>query len=81
MQFKRITNEWKNSDNISIYKGNLSLKFEIKKYRASNRTTIYGGWIQFRDDMQLNVGDLCYFRWINESYHHFRVEIIRAASD
>ncbi|WOH08669.1 hypothetical protein DCAR_0728113 [Daucus carota subsp. sativus] len=81
VQFKRITNEWKNSDNISIYKGNLSWKFEIKKYRASNRTTIYGGWIQFRDDMQLNVGDLCYFRWINESYHHFRVEIIRAASD
>ena len=73
----RVTNQWKNNDKISIYKGHFSWEFEIRKCRTANRTTINNGWKNFRKDMNLDVGDFCYFRWINESYHHFRVEVVR----
>ena len=71
---------WKKKDKIHVYKGGVSWEFDIKKKsRNGIRTTIHGGWIQFRNNLQLNLGDGCFFRWIDESFHHFRVEIVKAA--
>ncbi|WOG82393.1 hypothetical protein DCAR_0101557 [Daucus carota subsp. sativus] len=77
VDFSRLTNQWKNKDKISVYKGHLSWVLEIKKRRRENRTTIHDGWIDLRDSLHLTIGDKCYFRWINESYHQFRVEIVK----
>ncbi|KAL1831329.1 hypothetical protein ACET3Z_000980 [Daucus carota] len=77
VEFKRFTNLWKKNDTIWVYKGSLSWEFEIRKSGKGKRTTIHGGWIHFRNALQLNVGDRCFFRWINESYNHFRVEIVK----
>ncbi|WOH01235.1 hypothetical protein DCAR_0520616 [Daucus carota subsp. sativus] len=77
VEFKFLTDQWKKRDKITVCKGRLQWKLEIRKARKGNRITINGGFIALRTDMQLDVGDCCFFRWINESYHHFRLEIVK----
>ncbi|KAL1819307.1 hypothetical protein ACET3Z_014176 [Daucus carota] len=79
VEFNRVTAQWKKKDRIHVFKGALKWEFDIRKRRTGNRTSIHGGWIKFCQDLQINVGDECYFRWIDESFHHFRVEILKAA--
>lgn len=64
--------------NIKVFKGDCCRELEIKKRSKGKRTAIHSGWIKFRDDLQLNVGDCCCFKWIDESYQRFRVEVVRA---
>lgn len=70
---------WKSNVKISVHHKQFTWEFEIRKSRIYKRTAIYGGWVQFKNDLQLCGGDTCYFRWINESYHQFRVEIVRGS--
>ncbi|KAK1370937.1 hypothetical protein POM88_037029 [Heracleum sosnowskyi] len=42
------------------------------------RTTIHDGWLPFRDDLGLNIGDQCIFKWKDRSYNHFIVEVVKA---
>ena len=56
----------------------LNWKLEVRKRKFGKRATINRGWIEFMDDLGLNVGDKCWFKWIDESYHCFRVEVVRA---
>ncbi|KAL1826920.1 hypothetical protein ACET3Z_005332 [Daucus carota] len=77
VEFKFLTDQWKKRDKITVCKGRLQWELEIRKARKGNRITINGGFIALRTDMQLDVGDCCFFRWINESYHHFRLEIVK----
>ena len=75
--FFRTSVFWK-KDTITAYNGVESWKLEVRKRKFGKRATINRGWIEFMDDLGLNVGDKCWFKWIDESYHCFRVEVVRA---
>lgn len=47
VDFKRVTDQWKKNDKISIHKGNISWVLAIRKRPSENRTTINDGWIKF----------------------------------
>ncbi|KAL1815728.1 hypothetical protein ACET3Z_018302 [Daucus carota] len=76
--FFRLSVFWKKKDTITAYNGIESWKLEVRKRKFGERATINRGWIEFRDDLGLNVGDKCWFKWIDDSYHCFRVEVVRA---
>ncbi|KAK1374665.1 hypothetical protein POM88_030858 [Heracleum sosnowskyi] len=77
-KFSHFRDVWKKKDYITVYDGSRSWEFEIRKRRESKRTTIHQGWIQFRGDLQLNVGDVCKFESIDEDLWKFRVKILRS---
>ncbi|KAL1804954.1 hypothetical protein ACET3Z_028022 [Daucus carota] len=78
-QFQRLTASWKKKDKIRVYRGGMSWEFEIRKRRPGNQTAIHGGWIEFRQEIELKVGDCCFFWCLDESNHHFRLEIVKSS--
>ncbi|KAK1387750.1 hypothetical protein POM88_015928 [Heracleum sosnowskyi] len=64
-------------DYITAYKDQRCWLLQIHKRLDWKRNTIHNGWIQFRDDMELYVGDVCVFRWKNDTVHNFDIEIVR----
>lgn len=48
------------ADRIKVYHGKRKWCLGIKK--RQRRVEIHGGWVQFRKDLQLEVGDICLFR-------------------
>lgn len=78
VDYFRVFDWWKKKDSITVYDGARSWVLEVRKRRTGKRTTINAGWLKFRDDLRLNVGDRCIFIWIDESYHRFRIELRRA---
>ncbi|KAK1370933.1 hypothetical protein POM88_037025 [Heracleum sosnowskyi] len=53
-------------------------RFHMLNYSYGVRTTIHDGWLPFRDDLGLNIGDQCIFKWKDTSYNHFIVEVVKA---
>ncbi|KAL1815677.1 hypothetical protein ACET3Z_018251 [Daucus carota] len=78
-QFQPLTASWKKKDKIRVYRGGMSWEFEIRKRRPGNQTAIHGGWIEFRQEIELKVGDCCFFWCLDESNHHFRLEIVKSS--
>ncbi|XP_074351618.1 uncharacterized protein LOC141690742 [Apium graveolens] len=78
VDFNNLTLFLKKREEIKVFLGDRCWLLEVRKRREGNRTAILGGWIQFRDDLKLNVGDQCVFIWIDESYNRFRIELVRA---
>lgn len=78
MDYNRLFVFWKKKENIKVFIGDRCWQLGIRKRNKGKRTAIHSGWIEFRNDLQLNVGDKCCFKWIDESYQRFRVEILKA---
>ncbi|KAK1371083.1 hypothetical protein POM88_037175 [Heracleum sosnowskyi] len=75
--FRNVTDLWLTQDSFTAYSDNRCWRLEIKKRRDWARTEIHGGWIQFRDDMQLGIGDVCVFQFKNDTLHNFNVRVIK----
>ena len=43
----------------------------------SRRTTIHDGWIQFRDDLGLRLGDVVVLEGADHFRTHFAVQVMR----
>lgn len=76
-EFRDSTISWRKNDYIVAYSGNRSWKLQVKKSSDWTRTTIHDGWIEFRNDLDLKVGDLCVFECPAFSNRHFQVRVIR----
>lgn len=76
-----LCNAWSKVDYITVYNGMRCWKLEIRHRDDRKRTTINGGWLRFRDDSQLEEGDLCVFEWMNHSIHNFNVRIVKGNPD
>ncbi|KAK1372626.1 hypothetical protein POM88_028819 [Heracleum sosnowskyi] len=75
--FRNITDLWLTQDCFTAYSDKRCWRLEIKKSRDWTRTEIHGGWIQFRDDMHLGIGDVCVFQLKNDTLHNFNVRVIK----
>ncbi|WOG83495.1 hypothetical protein DCAR_0102670 [Daucus carota subsp. sativus] len=78
-EYRTLTDWWGKREEISIFRGRRCWELEIRKRADNKRTTIHDGWIQMRDDLQLEVGDTCWFKWKDESYHRFTVVVEKAS--
>ncbi|KAK1377744.1 hypothetical protein POM88_024488 [Heracleum sosnowskyi] len=78
VQFRDLREMWSRNEQIIVYKDDCSWPLRIKKRPDWKRTTIHDGWLQFRDDLGLNIGDQCIFKWKDRSYNHFIVEVVKA---
>ncbi|WOH06079.1 hypothetical protein DCAR_0625502 [Daucus carota subsp. sativus] len=73
-----ITVCWRKKDYISIYSGEKGWKLQVRNRGGkSNRTTIHEGWIQFRDDLGLHLGDVVVLECARNSRHHFSLQVVR----
>lgn len=77
VKFKKVFQAWNKNDYITAYAETRCWKLQTRKRRDSKRTTIHNGWLQFRDDLQLAVGDLCMFEWKNDTVRNFNVRIVK----
>ncbi|KAK1404590.1 hypothetical protein POM88_004195 [Heracleum sosnowskyi] len=80
VDFNFVREWWNRVDYITAYKDQRCWSLQIRIRRDWKRTTIHKGWIQFRDDMELSVGDVCVFRWKNDTVHNFDIDIVRAVT-
>lgn len=64
-------------DEITVFHGDRRWSLEIRKRKDGQRTTIHDGWIEFRDDFQLKIGDVCLFTRKDDSIRKFTVQLIR----
>ncbi|WOG90789.1 hypothetical protein DCAR_0310034 [Daucus carota subsp. sativus] len=73
-----VTAFWKKRDYINVYLGEKAWKLQVR-YRGanSNRTTIHDGWIQFRDGLGLQLGDVVVFECADPFRTHFAVRVLR----
>ncbi|WOH00956.1 hypothetical protein DCAR_0520333 [Daucus carota subsp. sativus] len=73
-----ITGLWKKKDYISIYSEEKGWKLQVgNRGGKSNRTTIHDGWIQFRDDLGLHLGDVVVLKCARNSIQHFALQVLR----
>ncbi|KAK1394047.1 Glycosyltransferase [Heracleum sosnowskyi] len=77
VKFKNVFQAWNKSDYITAYVETRCWKLQIRKRPNRKRTTIHNGWLQFRDDLQLAVDDLCMFEWKNDTVRNFNVRIVK----
>ncbi|KAK1401126.1 hypothetical protein POM88_000731 [Heracleum sosnowskyi] len=78
VQFRELRDMWSRNEQIIVYKDDCSWPIQIKKRPDWKRTTIHDGWLQFHDDLGLNIGDQCIFKWKDRSYKQFIVEVVKA---
>ena len=75
---ERITAGWRARDYITAYLGDRSWKLAVRARKPNyQRKTILEGWIQFREDLGLAVGDLVILECPTNSRHHFSVQVIK----
>lgn len=70
---------WGKIEEMSIFRGVRSWEIVIRKRADRKRTTIHERCIELRNDLNVAVGDKCWFKWKDESYHHFTVEVVKAS--
>ncbi|KAK1401394.1 TF-B3 domain-containing protein [Heracleum sosnowskyi] len=76
-EYKDLCNMWDRIDYINIYSGDSSWRLQVKKRNDWKRTTINDGWVEFREDLGLNVGDICSFQCCTYSYSNFTISVIK----
>lgn len=65
------------NESIRVFKGKTCWTLGIKKRFDYTRPTINEGWTEFRDALQLQVGDVCVFRKKKSNVKKFSVQIIK----
>lgn len=76
-EYSEVRNNWKTKDYIQVFDENKMWELEIRKRRNSNRTTIHGGWVEMREDLQLQEGDICKFEACDAECINFKVVVER----
>ena len=80
-EYKRVTNFWRQTDYINVYYGENAWKLQVRSWGCKcHRTTIKEGWMEFRDDMGLQVGDVLVLECDDYYVHHFAVRVIKNGS-
>ncbi|KAK1374236.1 hypothetical protein POM88_030429 [Heracleum sosnowskyi] len=69
--FKNLRSFWGCRDHITMFDGSHSWKLQIRKRSNCSRTTINDGWVQFRDDLGLKVGDIVKFETVDDDVYKF----------
>ncbi|KAK1373985.1 hypothetical protein POM88_030178 [Heracleum sosnowskyi] len=79
--YQDLCNMWGIIDYINVYDNNCSWRLEVRKRSDWKGTYIDDGWLEFRNNLELDVGDLCIFQCCRESYNHFTVRVIKNPGD
>ncbi|KAK1364515.1 hypothetical protein POM88_040076 [Heracleum sosnowskyi] len=66
-EYKDLCDMWARIDYIKVYSGDSSWRLQVRKRSDWKRTTINDGWVEFREDLGLNVGDICSFQCCTDS--------------
>ena len=69
---------WRTKEEITVVDGCRTWNLQIRKRSNNKRTAILRGWIEFRNGLHLDVGDRCVFKWKDECYRRFIVEVAKA---
>lgn len=75
VEFRNVLLCWERIDYITAFKGNHCWTLQIRKRCSWKRTFIHNGWLSFRDDLEVEVGDVILFRWKNETTRNFDIEV------
>ncbi|XP_017234101.1 uncharacterized protein LOC108208124 isoform X2 [Daucus carota subsp. sativus] len=75
--FKGLTDLWGKNDVINVSKGRRCWALAVKKRFDYKRPSILDGWIEFRDALKLEVGDVCVFSMKGRNIREFSVQVIR----
>ncbi|KAK1375150.1 hypothetical protein POM88_031343 [Heracleum sosnowskyi] len=81
IDYEDLCNMWGIIDYINVYSMFSSWRLEVRKRSDWKRTSIHDGWLEFRNCLELDVGDLCIFECSRESYNHFSVRVIKKPPD
>ena len=76
-KFSKLSDRWDRLDYITVYEGKRCWKLQVRARRHGNRMCIHDGWIKFRSDMRLAVGDAVKFIWQSESIRNFDVLVLK----
>ncbi|XP_063936916.1 uncharacterized protein LOC135147654 [Daucus carota subsp. sativus] len=77
-QHRDLWNMWSRSEYITVYSGTAAWKRKIRHRTDWKCTTIHDGWVAFRKDMALEVGDTCIFECPVDSFCHFSVRVVKS---
>ncbi|KAK1372387.1 hypothetical protein POM88_028580 [Heracleum sosnowskyi] len=73
--FKNLRSFWGRRDHITVFDGSRSWKLQIRKRSNCIRTTINDGWVNFRDDLGLKVGDIVKFETVDDDVYKFVFQV------
>nr|XP_017215255.1 PREDICTED: uncharacterized protein LOC108193204 [Daucus carota subsp. sativus]XP_017215256.1 PREDICTED: uncharacterized protein LOC108193204 [Daucus carota subsp. sativus] len=78
-EFYHQSVKWKKKDYIKVYSAEKAWNLQVRHRKNPRlyRTTIHDGWIEFRDDLGLEVGDVCVFESATGSYDRFSVRVVK----
>lgn len=77
-EYSRITNFWHQIDYIKVYTGEKVWKLQVRKTGCKGqRKAIKQGWMEFRDDMGLAMGDVLVFEAVDYCGEYFGVQVIK----
>lgn len=69
---------WDHRDHITVFKDDQCWELEIRKMGDCKRITIHDGWIELRNNLDLQIGNKCMFKWKDESIHKYTIEVERS---
>lgn len=77
-EFSQITSFWHRKDYIKVYTGDKIWKLQVRKRGCKGqRRAIKDGWMEFRDDLGLAVGDVLVFEGADYCGEHFAVQVVK----
>ncbi|KAL1828955.1 hypothetical protein ACET3Z_007367 [Daucus carota] len=77
-EFSDLCLQWEAFQCINVYSGNGCWRLLIRKRENHYCYTIEDGWQRLRDDLRLNVGNVCIFRCPRQCYDQFQILVARA---
>ena len=80
-KYRVVTDKFGQEDYIRVFHGEEFWMLQIRKRIDLKRTTIHDGWLQFKSDMNLAVGDTCVFHKLVGEENFFKVEIIKSSAN
>ena len=75
--FKGLTDLWGKNDVINVSKGRRCWALAVKKRFDYKRPSILDGWIEFRDALKLEVGDVCVFSMKGRNIRESSVKVMK----
>lgn len=77
-EFRKLCTMWDKIQTIFVYSGNGCWMLHIRRRDDYYCSTIEDGWKYLREDLDLNVGDLCVSECLVLSFDHFSVQVLKA---
>ena len=74
--FRGLTDLWGKNEIIKVSKGKRCQTLAIKKRGDYKRPTIHYGWIESKNALKLEVGDVCVFGMKGRNIRQFDVQVI-----